>query len=581
MLMKSRAGKAKAHKRDDAVFIRKSTAGQDEGGQKANVQTMLKQRGVCVPERFWFEGTVGRRKVRANETFTRLMKLVEADKIGTVYVESQDRWGTADRVELFTLIGVLREHKTRLFDLKQQKDLTAKDYTTELISVVKSFQSEDELKNISYRSLRTRVNNFKETGSWPTGPHPFGYGKACYAPDGALLWVWQPISKARGQLYYPTPKGALKPVGPADAKIPRKERRCKIVLLPNTSNPAFIESVRLIFDLYTRVGLSRRQISTRLNTEGRRFYDKPFTHPYVTQVLGNPAYAGDTHFGKTQTGELHTFDSDGMVVPLGEAEPTGGRDVANRIIKVDTHEPLIDRKTWKLAQAKLAAEQERTSYAPRNPAYYLKQIFVCGHCGKGMTARTEVDRKTKRATVVYVCSTYINGRCNGHTSPCGYHRIAHDEAERLLLDKITEMDLQFDNMASVRGRDNLRQRLARLGHNDDASAKQWNEWVNEGIAAFIDYMRETYDDLTRQEVKNLEAAATGFYTGGECRRHRGKAPADRATELREWVIKAEQAASGGAKARMAALRLEHEQYTGHGRRPATCKWLCSSRSVTS
>ena len=72
----------------DAAFIRKSGKEQDEGGQIANVQSMLKDIGAQVAAEYWFVGTVSRRKVRANAEFIRPMELVGADRVGTVYVES-------------------------------------------------------------------------------------------------------------------------------------------------------------------------------------------------------------------------------------------------------------------------------------------------------------------------------------------------------------------------------------------------------------------------------------------------------------------------------------------------------------
>lgn len=286
-----------ATKRVDVSFIRKSTQGQDEQGQIDNVRNMLKARGVYVPDDRWFVGTVSRRKVKANAEFARLMEMVEADRVGTVYVESQDRWGTADRAELFSLLGILRDHGTRLYDLRAGKDLTEKDLATELLAFVGSIKSEKELQDISYRSLRSRVNNFKESGSWPTGTHPYGYGKACYGPEGGLRWVFQPIDRSRGQVFYPDGDGGLRPVGPPDAKIPRKDKRDVVKLVPS-NNPDYVRAVKLIFDLYTRVGLSRRQISARLNAEGLKFNGGVFTHPDITMILRNPAYTGDTYFGR-------------------------------------------------------------------------------------------------------------------------------------------------------------------------------------------------------------------------------------------------------------------------------------------
>lgn len=103
-------------RRTDVVFIRKSSPGQDEAGQKANVENMLRELGVYVPAANWFSGTVSRRNVKVNAEFNRLMDLVEADLVGTVYIESQDRWGTKDRPELFSLLGILREHHPRSRD---------------------------------------------------------------------------------------------------------------------------------------------------------------------------------------------------------------------------------------------------------------------------------------------------------------------------------------------------------------------------------------------------------------------------------------------------------------------------------
>jgi hypothetical protein len=196
---------------------------------------MLRARNVHVPQDLWFSGTVSRRVVRGNLSFGRLMGLVEQDQVGTVYVESQDRWGTTDRAELFTLLATLRTHGTKLFDLKAGKDLTERDLATELLAFIGSVKSEEELKQTAYRSLRTKVSLFQESGSWPSGNHPFGYGKRCYSKDGRLLWEWQPTRRLPppepqpgqrppknrkggslvGRLYNATPDGQLVP-GPVD-----------------------------------------------------------------------------------------------------------------------------------------------------------------------------------------------------------------------------------------------------------------------------------------------------------------------------------------------------------------------------
>jgi hypothetical protein len=558
--------------RFDVVCIRKSSPGQDEKPQIANVEKMLHALGVYVPRDNWITHTVSRRKLKTSDDFNRLMEWVEADRVGTVYVESQDRWGTGDEAELFALFGTLRDHGTRLFDLKAGKDLTEKDLTTKVIAFINSIKSQKELEDLAYRSLRSRVERFQATGSWPTGTHPYGYGKACYSEAGALKWVFQPINRKRGQVFTPDPSGALIPTGPPDAKIPRKEKRDVIKLVPS-NNPGYVRAVRLIFELYTRCNLSRRQISARLNAEGLLFNGGPFTHPDVSNILRNPAYAGDTYFGKVQTGEIHTFDAKGLVIEVAGKRDGKHRPASECIVKRDTHEALVDRKTVELAQRKLAWESEQTgeddhrsNLPPRNPAYYLKQLFRCGHCGKGLTGRTETDRTTRKRTVVYVCSTYVAGRCNGHPVPCGYQRITHEVAERLLLDKIKELSLPLEETIGKGARENIRARLARLGHEDEESSAQFTGWLSEGIDALADYLIEQFPEAADwPNIQRLRRLALNGYLDETAARPGSdvliRNPRLTVDDLKRTVREVEEGEANAARGKIAELRAEHTQLT--------------------
>lgn len=555
-------------RRTDVVFIRKSSASQDEVGQIDNVKAMLADEGVEIPGEHWFVCTVPRAKVQANSDFKRLMDLVTADKIGTIYIESLDRWGTGNVRELFALLNVLAEHDTRLYDLRDKTDLTQPDDATEIHAFHGGMKSKKERKDISYRSLRTRVGLLKEKGSWPTGPHPFGFGKACFTVAGDLMWVWQPHSRTEGRLFYPDPKKRSRLVAGPIQRLPRKNKgqRERTELVPS-DNPAFVSSVRLIFELYVKVGLSRRQIAGRLNKEGRKFYDRPFTYADVGEILKNPTYVGDTHFGKTQTGEHHTFDNEGLIVPLKRKADKLRRDEATRIIKRNTHKGLIDRPMWELAQAKLTSEEDRPSFSPRNPDYYLRQIFVCGHCGKNMTGRPEQDPSTGKKKVVYVCSTYVKGRSTMQEVPCGYHRISHDDAERLLLEKIKELGLRHDTTASESPRVSLETRLAQLGHEDHETKKQWRTHISEGVRAFVAHMREIHPEDEWQDhhgyQKLARIALYHYWDDQEILKDFSyqRLKLEDLGALREAVQAAEEAGVADATKRVAELTAEHEATT--------------------
>lgn len=537
----------------DAVFIRKSSKGQEEQGQIDNVTRLLENRGVAVDDERWFKGTVSRRKIKTNAEFIRLLRMVEAGELKTIYVESQDRLGMKDSPELFWFIGELRQRSAKLIDLTEGRDLTEEDFVTEIMVLIGGHKSQKELRDTARRSLRSRVNNFKANGSWPTGTHPFGYGKACYAATGELKWVWHPVSRGRGQTFAATCDGRLVP-GVKNQKLPRKEKTDRIVLVPN-NNERYVEAVKLVFDLYTRAGLSRRKISARLNSEGYRFYGKYFTHPYVTQILTNPAYTGDTHFGKHRSGELYTFDGDDLIVKVERYDGICKRAESERIIKENTHEPLVDRKTWKKAQDKFQSEQQRTSYAPRNPAYYLKPIFVCGHCGRNMTGRMENGK-----SAIYICSSYISGRSNGHESPCGYHRISHKDAEQLLLDKIKELDLAFDPEASEGIRQAITNEIECLEESDEAGRELIWRQITEGVSALVDYFKETYE-LSDGELRQLKTASRSFYRFGKLSKKWAKHLPLALREFKTAVGATEKMAVADAQRRLAELIQEHESYT--------------------
>jgi hypothetical protein len=353
--------------RDDYVVIRKSSPQQDEKPQIANVEKMLKDIGVYVPRENGVVYTVSRRKLKTCEPFNRLMEKVRADRVRTLYVETQDRWGTGDEAELFSLFGTLRDHGTKLFDLKAGKDLTERDLTTKVITFTTASRAKRSSKTSPTAPSARASSGSRTRGPGRRGPTPTATARRAARRGGALKWVFIPIDRKRGQILVPDAAGDLVPSGPPDAKIPRKEKRDIVKLVPG--RPEFVRAVVLIFELYVRSGLSRRQIAMRLNAEGLSFGGGPFTEGCVTDILKNPAYVGDTAFGKVQTGELHTFNAQGVVVEVKGKREALERDPAEWIVRKDTHEPLVDRETFALAQKKLAWESEqrdkgRPNYSP-------------------------------------------------------------------------------------------------------------------------------------------------------------------------------------------------------------------------
>lgn len=540
------------HKRGriDVVMVRKSGDKQDEQAQAANVKAMLDTLSVSVSKDYWFYCTVPRAHVKANADFKKLLSLVENDEVDTVYVETQDRFGTDDVAELFTMITLLRTHETHLYDLRERLDLTKKDETTLMRTFIGGIKSSKERQDTAFRALRTKIDLFSNLQSWPTGSQPFGFGKRCYESDGkTLLWEWQPVSRAKGQLFYANSRGKLIP-GPKDVGIPVKEKGKRwVTKLVPSNNKVFVKTVQLIFELFANVGMSMRKISERLNDEGRTFYDKPFTFSLVRQILNNPAYVGDTHFGKVKSAANWTFDADGQLQKVETASKKEFRGVDDQLVQANTHKGLVDRKTWNRAQRKVADMRERVCFAPRNPRFFLKPILVCGHCNKNMTGRME--KKGDEKVPVYFCSSYIAGRSNGQKGKCGAYRITHADAEKLLMDKMKELNLSYDKLKNTIARENVSEQVDKLGEQDLAMDEAYRKLVQEGIDALDEFYRRNRT-VSARTLKRLRADAEDFYTYPR---------SERTARLRDTLELIERESVAHAKKKVAELTAELAGYT--------------------
>jgi hypothetical protein len=520
----------------NAVLIRASTDVQDRQSQTENVTTMLAAgAGAAKPEdrgrwqvspEHWYDFVSPRSDVLTNPRLCELLELVKADEIERVYIEKFDRLGTDNPGDLLTLIGGLNRHNTSLWDLTASRECASWEIVPLLLNIVGVSASRGELEAKGQSSLRGRVGLFKDTGSWPCGVQPFGYAKRCDDKDGKkVLWEWHPTTRTRGDLYEPkNPDGTGRLVlKKKDVPIPRKEKgaRQRTRLIPGRKEHRKI--VELIFRLYVGEGLSRRQICHKLNAAGHRLYDRPFVHPVVTGILRNPAYTGTTYFGqRAQSKYYRIADAEGGLqkvdVPKGKKKFRERRRLADCLRREGSHDALIDRQTFDKAQARLArefrehAEGGGRGYV-RNPAYYLRPILHCGHCGKPLSGRTANDPLTGEPVRCYVCPSFIRGKSNGHPVSCRYYRISHQAAEKLLLDKARELRVEIDDAREDGLRKGLDRDYAILENEQDLAAWERHERIVAGADAFVDFVGETYQ-IAGRRLERLRKAAAGFYKWG-------------------------------------------------------------------
>jgi DNA invertase Pin-like site-specific DNA recombinase len=489
----------------EVVYIRKSTSAQETEDQIANVKRMLEDMGKHVPDEWWFADTGSRRHAHKRKDFQRLMSLVNPapvggrkteSKIGTIYIESQSRWGGKDRKQLFGWLSTLAENGVKLFDLKDRRELTSSDMATELNVYINSLKSEKELEDLAFNSMRAKVGKLERLGAWVGGRPPFGYDKVCISVDGGeQLWRFHHTSHYRGEIHYPN--GLVR----VD-NCPRKSKQ-EYTRLALSIDPEESKIVQDIFHWWITENISRRGIALRLNDTGRLHYGKPWTHETVGDILKNPQFTGDTYYGRHQFAEIYTFDAKGIMTPVKEKLPQL-RPLDECRVKKDTHPAIVTRQVWEQAQVKLKEAPSFPS-APRNGKRWLKGILYCGHCGVAMTTRPYNGR------VVYICKTYDHKRVIGHKlgGKCHAYTIDHADAEALVMDHLNSLGASVGEAATASARIKMDAELQLLGE-IDGDRQKVHDLFRLGIADYLVEIRKVMADLPEKEESNLKQLLVYF-----------------------------------------------------------------------
>lgn len=167
------------------------------------------------------------------------------------------------------------------------------------------------------------------------------------------------------------------------------------------------DTVRLIFDLYTRENMGMRRIVRYLNERGVATRGgRGWSIVTVRDVLRNRAYLG-------------TYTRFGMRVPR-------------------SHEAIIDSDEFNLTQEKMA--QGRTARVAHSSEPFLLSGFVyCASCGNrmiGVSRRQGWSRKDGSQTV----GQYRYYQCQSRTNQgmCSYHTWRSEALERRIMDQARE-----------------------------------------------------------------------------------------------------------------------------------------------
>ena len=145
-----------------------------------------------------------------------------------------------------------------------------------------------------------------------------------------------------------------------------------------------------------------------------------WTKTTVKSILTNQAYIGSAVHGKVVIEKYNN-------IPLHATDPS------EWVVVENTHEPLIDKKTFEKVQERVKEisdayfAKEFTKHPP-NEKNLLKGKIVCGDCGKGMRLS---PRTTK--SYVYFCGTFSDGI----NPACSRHKIDQEEVNKAVFAQIS------------------------------------------------------------------------------------------------------------------------------------------------
>lgn len=158
--------------------------------------------------------------------------------------------------------------------------------------------------------------------------------------------------------------------------------------------------VEEIFDFYVNSDIGTFLIAQRLNSSGKRTRNgNLFSRETVKKILVNPAYIGNTVYGKKRNELQRNYDDTGKMT---KKKITIKHDRSEWLTVEGTHEALVSKEKFYTAQEKLNNRGHHRT--PRRAYHPLTGILVCGRCGEGMVCQKRSYKgKDYR---YYICKTY-------------------------------------------------------------------------------------------------------------------------------------------------------------------------------
>ncbi len=508
-------------------YARRSTDKQEQSiaDQKLAIERYCAENGLSL-NRWYVDDAISGTRATNRPAFQEMISAAGAAgrDFGLVVVYDVKRFGRLDNDEAGYYRHLLRTSGVEvLYVAEGFAGFGESSDTDDLLRPVKQWQARQESKDLSKVTIRGQLSK-AETGGWMGGVPPHGYDLRYTSDRGEFLFRLRFM-----------PDGTKQQLDDAGTVVRTLDRGEKINVSKRDvgqlvlGHPKRVRTVRTIFRLYTEERRGLTAVSGYLNDHGMatprgpgwaRIYSGEWRDSTVRSILVNPIYCGDMVWNRRTDGRFHRIErvTSGGGRPVERRHVHGARlvpnDRADWIIVRDTHEPIVPRRTWQLAQE--IREGKHSSIAqrgePKRPEggwsgkrarFLLSGLIRCGRCGgkyQGVTRTKGKPRKdgTKIKHRYYACGSYIaKGR-----KACEFGAIPQEKLENAVIEAVLEF--YRERYGGEGGRDRLAAAVREhLGHEaqDIAEARKRLEGDRERIESTIAQLLDNMSPETREMIE--------------------------------------------------------------------------------
>ena len=437
--------------RNAAIYLRRSTDRQEQSidDQRKVLLEFAGKHGIAIVKEYC-DNAISGAMTEERRDFLRMIEEAQtrARPFEVVLVYDVSRFGRAGQDEagyfrhLLAKAGVEVVYAAEGFN---------GDETDEIMRPMKQFMAHKMVRDLSKVTIRGQLSRV-DKGRWCGGRAPYGYDVAYF--DQADREYMRVRALGNGDRELRRPDGTVERVVLRGAELGLTSSD-KSVLVPG--DPARIETIGRIFDLYVNGAMGYSTIASRLNALGIAPPGPPrscerragWSMITIRGILMNPAYRGALAWNRRTFAKFNRVAKTGLQSrPTARMNKQDSNPEADWIVKEDQHAPLVPPDLWRAAQRAMrmrSGEQtpEEHRRTRRNSPFLLSGLVTCARCGHRFQGyKVTKGRKPSQAkveTLYYACGGYVR---SGNTV-CRRALVPKDDFEAAAMDAAVEHLTKF------------------------------------------------------------------------------------------------------------------------------------------